>query len=100
MANWLFNAFNKAMEGDVKLKYFEHAGDALLTADGTDDKLIKFEVNGNRLGVCGALKILWQSRARLWGSNIPKLNMAPATIKFALKHYFMKLKLKYKSFGV
>ena len=42
LANWFFNAFNKAMQGDAKRKYFEHAG-ALLTADGTDDELIKFE---------------------------------------------------------
>ena len=32
----------KALEGEAKLKYFQHAG-ALLTADGTDDDLIKFE---------------------------------------------------------
>ena len=32
----------KALEGDAKRKYFEHAG-ALLTADGTDDDLIKLE---------------------------------------------------------
>ena len=38
----VFNAFHKTMEGDAKRKYFEHAG-ALLTADGTDDDLIKFE---------------------------------------------------------
>jgi len=35
-------AFNKAMEGEAKRKYFEHSG-ALLTADGTDDDAIKFE---------------------------------------------------------
>ena len=35
-------ACNKALEGEAKRKYFEHAG-ALLTADGTDDDLIKFE---------------------------------------------------------
>ena len=29
-------------EGDAKIKYFQHAG-ALLTADGTDDDLIKLE---------------------------------------------------------
>ena len=33
---------HKALEGDAKRKYFEHAG-ALLTADGTDDELIKLE---------------------------------------------------------
>ena len=32
----------KALEGEAKRKYFEHAG-ALLTADGTDDDLIKPE---------------------------------------------------------
>ena len=32
----------KALESDAKRKYFEHAG-ALLTADGTDDELIKLE---------------------------------------------------------
>ena len=32
----------RALEGDAKRKYFEHAG-ALLTADGTDDELIKLE---------------------------------------------------------
>ena len=32
----------KALEGDSKRKYFEHAG-ALLTADGTDDDPIKLE---------------------------------------------------------
>jgi hypothetical protein len=42
LANWFFKASNKAMEGDAKRKYFEYAG-ALLTADGTDDYLIKFE---------------------------------------------------------
>ena len=35
-------ACNKALQGDAKLKYFQHAG-ALLTADGTDDDLIKLE---------------------------------------------------------
>ena len=34
-ANWYFKAVKKALEGDTKRKYFEHAG-ALLTADGTD----------------------------------------------------------------
>ena len=29
----------KALQGEAKRKYFEHAG-ALLTADGTDDDLI------------------------------------------------------------
>ena len=42
LANWFYKACNKALEGDAKRKYFEHAG-ALLTADGTDDELIKFE---------------------------------------------------------
>ena len=42
LTNWYFKATNKALEGDAKRKYFEHAG-ALLTADGTDDELIKLE---------------------------------------------------------
>ena len=42
LATWYFKACNKALEGDVKRKWFEHAG-ALLTADGTDDDLIKLE---------------------------------------------------------
>ena len=42
LANWFFKAVKKALEGDTKRKYFEHAG-ALLTADGTDDDLIKLE---------------------------------------------------------
>ena len=42
LANWYFKAVKKALEGDAKRKYFEHAG-ALLTADGTDDDLIKLE---------------------------------------------------------
>ena len=32
----------RRLEGEAKRKYYEHAG-ALLTADGTDDNLIKFE---------------------------------------------------------
>ena len=32
----------RALEGSAKRKYFEHAG-ALLTADGTEDDLIKLE---------------------------------------------------------
>jgi hypothetical protein len=35
-------ACNKALQGKAKRKYFEHSG-ALLTADGTDDNLIKLE---------------------------------------------------------
>ena len=43
LANWYYKAVKKALEGDAKKrKYFEHAG-ALLTADGTDDELIKLE---------------------------------------------------------
>ena len=42
LANWYCNAVKKALEGDAKRKYFEHAG-ALLTADGSDDHLIKLE---------------------------------------------------------
>ena len=42
LACWYDAAVRKALEGEAKLKYFQHAG-ALLTADGTDDDLIKFE---------------------------------------------------------
>ena len=42
LAHWYYNAVVKALEGDAKRKYFEHAG-ALLTADGTDDELVKLE---------------------------------------------------------
>ena len=42
LANWFYNASVKALEGEAKRKYFEHAG-ALLTADGTDDDQIKLE---------------------------------------------------------
>ena len=35
-------AVNKACEGEAKRKYFEHAG-ALMTADASGDKLLKFE---------------------------------------------------------
>ena len=42
LGNWYYTAVKKALEGDAKRKYFEHAG-ALITADGTNDHLIKFE---------------------------------------------------------
>ena len=42
LANWYYHATVRALEGNTKLKYFQHAG-ALLTADGTDDDLIKLE---------------------------------------------------------
>ena len=42
LATWYFKACQKALEGEAKRKYFEHAG-GLLTADGTDDELIKLE---------------------------------------------------------
>ena len=42
LANWYYKACKKALEGEVKMKYFQHAG-ALLTADGSDDDLIKLE---------------------------------------------------------
>ena len=42
LANWYYTATKQALEGDAKRKYFEHAG-ALLTADGSDDDLIKLE---------------------------------------------------------
>ena len=35
----------KALQGDAKRKYFQHAG-ALLTADGSDDHLIKLDLEG------------------------------------------------------
>ena len=42
LGNWYYAAVVKALEGDAKRKYFEHAR-VLITADGTDDDLIKFE---------------------------------------------------------
>ena len=42
LGTWYYKACNKALQGEAKRKYFEHAG-ALLTADGTDDDLIKLE---------------------------------------------------------
>ena len=42
IAHWFYNATVKALCGDAKRKYFEHAG-ALLTADGSDDDKIKLE---------------------------------------------------------
>ena len=42
LANWYHGAVKRALEGEAKRKYFEHAG-ALLTADGSDDALIKLE---------------------------------------------------------
>ena len=42
LANWFYNASVKALQGEAKRKYFEHAG-ALMTADGTDKELIKLE---------------------------------------------------------
>ena len=42
LANWYFKACKKALQGEAKLKYFQHAG-ALLSADGSDDDLIKLE---------------------------------------------------------
>ena len=47
LANWYFKAVKKALEGNAKRKYFEHAG-ALLTADGTDDELITHKLEGRR----------------------------------------------------
>ena len=47
LAHWHYKAGVRALEGDAKKKYFEHAG-ALMTADGTDDHLIKLE--GTPLG--------------------------------------------------
>ena len=42
LGTWYFKTCKKALEGEAKRKYFEHAG-ALLTADGTNDDKIKFE---------------------------------------------------------
>ena len=42
LAAWYNTAVKRALEGQAKLKYFEHAG-CLLTADGSDDDLVKFE---------------------------------------------------------
>ena len=42
IATWFSKACKRALEGRAKRKYFEHAG-ALMTADGTDDNLIKLE---------------------------------------------------------
>ena len=42
LGSWFYKATLRALEGDAKMKYFEHAG-ALLTADGSDDDLIKLE---------------------------------------------------------
>ena len=57
LANWFFKACNKALEGEAKRKYFEHAG-ALLTADGTDDDLIKFEGTPSRVGISYMFSLL------------------------------------------
>ena len=40
LATWFKKAVTKALKSDAKWKYFQHAG-ALLTADGSDDHLIK-----------------------------------------------------------
>ncbi len=42
IATWFYRGCMKALAGRAKRKYFEHAG-ALMTADGTDDELIKLE---------------------------------------------------------
>ena len=42
LATWFYKACMRALEGEAKLKYFLHSG-ALLTADGSDDDLIKLE---------------------------------------------------------
>ena len=42
IATWFFKAFERACEGLAKRKYFEHTG-ALMTADNSDDHLIKLE---------------------------------------------------------
>ena len=47
LATWYFRACKRALQGEAKRKYFEHAG-ALLTADGTDDDLTSLK--GRRWG--------------------------------------------------
>ena len=42
LGSWYYKSVNRALEGEAKFKYFQHAG-ALMTADGTDDELIKLE---------------------------------------------------------
>ena len=42
MGTWYYKACQKALATEAKVKYFQHAG-ALLTANGTDDELIKLE---------------------------------------------------------
>ena len=42
IATWYCKALERLDEGSQNRKYFEHAG-GLLTADGTDDELIKLE---------------------------------------------------------
>ena len=42
LANWFSEGMQRALKGSAKLKYFQHAG-AMLTADGSDDHLIKLE---------------------------------------------------------
>ena len=50
LANWYYNSVKRALVGEAKRKYFEHAG-ALLTADGTDDNLIRLEGTPNNYQV-------------------------------------------------
>ena len=45
LANWYNTAVKRALEGQAKLKYFEHAG-CLLAADGSNDDLVKFGSKG------------------------------------------------------
>lgn len=42
IAHWFYKATKRALLGDAKRKFFEHAG-ALLSADGSDDDKIKLE---------------------------------------------------------
>ena len=42
LGTWFYKATNRALVGEAKFKYFQHSG-CLITADGTDDDLIKFE---------------------------------------------------------
>ena len=42
LGTWYYKAVIRALVGEAKFKYFQHAG-CLMTTDGTDDGLIKLE---------------------------------------------------------
>lgn len=56
LAHWFVRALKKAVESRACRKYFEHTG-ALLTADGTEDELIKLE------GIPKGHKFTWEDDA-------------------------------------